>query len=52
MTNYKALKTIVENLNIDNHEELKGKKIEVPVCTHENFALDIKRIEEKIDKLR
>ena len=48
MTNYKALKTIVENLNIDNHEELKGKKIEVPVCTHENFALDIKRIEEKL----
>ncbi len=48
MTNFKVIKKIVENLNIDSHDELKSKKIEVPVCTHESFALDISRLEEKL----
>ena len=27
---------------------MKSKKIEIPVCTHESFALDILRLEEKL----
>ena len=47
-TNYKNVKKLIENLNIDNHDSLKNKKIEIPVCCDESFALDIKRLEEKL----
>ena len=46
--NYKKIKKIIESLHIDNDDALTGKKIEVPVCTHESFALDIVRLEEKL----
>jgi len=47
-TNYKDLKKLIENLNIDNLGSLKNKKIEIPVCIDQNFSLDIKRLEEKL----
>tara|TARA_A100001011_G_C14073005_1_gene741111 strand:- start:229 stop:903 length:675 start_codon:yes stop_codon:yes gene_type:complete len=47
-TNYKDLKKLIENLNIDNLGILKNKKIEIPVCIDQNFSLDIKRLEEKL----
>ena len=46
--NYKELKKIIENLNIDSKNKLKNQKIEIPVCTDENYSLDIKRLENKL----
>ena len=45
---YKELKKIIENLNIDSKDKLNNKKIEIPVCTDENYSLDIKRLENKL----
>ena len=47
-TNFKDLKKLIENLNITNEDDLESKKIEVPVCCDENFALDIVRLEKKL----
>ena len=47
-TNYSNVKKLIENLNIDVEENLKNSKVEVPVCVDESFALDIKRLEEKL----
>ena len=47
-TNFKDLKKLIENLEINNIDDLKSKKIEIPVCCDENFSLDIKRLEEKL----
>ena len=47
-TNFKDLKRLIENLNIDVKNNLKNKKIEIPVCTDEIFSLDVKRLEEKL----
>ena len=51
-TNFKDLKKIIENLNITNEDNLKNKTIEVPVCCDENFALDIVRLENKLNLKR
>jgi KipI family sensor histidine kinase inhibitor len=51
-TNFKNLKKIIENLNITNEDDLENKKIEVPVCCDENFALDIVRLEKKLNLKR
>ena len=51
-TNFKDLKKIIENLNIANEDDLENKKIEVPVCCDENFALDIVRLEKKLNLKR
>jgi len=47
-TNYKNIKKIIENLNINNQVSLESKKVEIPVCSDESFSLDIKRLEEKL----
>ena len=47
-TNYKSLKKIIENLDINIHENLQSEKKEIPICCDESFALDIKRLEEKL----
>ena len=44
-TNFKDLKNAIENLNVTNINDLKNKKVEIPVCTHNKFSLDIKRLE-------
>ena len=51
-TNFKDLKKIIENLNVTNEDDLENKKIEVPVCCDENFALDIVRLENKLNLKR
>ena len=45
---YKELKKIIENINIDSKDKLNNQKIEIPVCTDENYSLDIKRLENKL----
>ena len=47
-TCYKDVKKLVENLNVDTKNNLSNKKIEIPICINESFALDIKRLEEKL----
>ena len=51
-TNFKDLKKLIENLNITNEDDIENKKIEVPVCCDENFALDIVRLENKLNLKR
>ena len=48
-TSFKNLKKVIEGLNVNENDELKNKKIEIPVCCEDNFSLDIKRFEEKLD---
>jgi len=45
-TNFKDLKNVIENLTVASTNDLKNKKIEIPVCIHSNFSLDIKRLEQ------
>ena len=47
-TNFKEIKKKIENLNIDNLDNLKNQKIEVPICTDHIFSLDIKRLEKNL----
>ena len=45
-TSYQNIKKLIENLNIDTNDDLKNKKIEVPMCIDDDFSLDIKRLEQ------
>jgi len=45
-TNFKNIKKLIEGLNVDDHNEFKSKKLEIPICIDESLALDIKRLEE------
>ena len=45
-TNYKEVKRLIENLNVEDHNSLKKKKIQIPVCIDHSFSLDIKRLEQ------
>jgi len=47
-TSFKKLKSLVENLSVNKNDNLENKKVEIPVCSEENFSLDIKRLEEKL----
>jgi KipI family sensor histidine kinase inhibitor len=44
-TNFQDLKNVIENLTVTNINDLKNKKVEIPVCTHDKFSLDIQRLE-------
>ena len=47
-TNFIKLKKVLENMSIDQEENLSRRKIEIPVCCHENLSLDIERLEKKL----
>ena len=44
-TNYDEVKKYIENLEIESSLKLNDKKIEIPVCCHESFSLDVIRLE-------
>ena len=44
-TNFQDLKNVIENLTVTDINDLKNKKVEIPVCIHDKFSLDIKRLE-------
>ena len=46
--NFQTIKKLIENLNVTNDDALESNKIKIPVCCDEKFALDIKRLEEKL----
>ena len=50
--NFQTIKKLIENLNITNDDALESNKIKIPVCCDENFSLDIKRFEEKLQITR
>jgi KipI family sensor histidine kinase inhibitor len=49
ITNFKEIKNIIENLNINEAENVINKKLEIPVCCDTSFSLDIKRLEKKLN---
>ena len=48
-TNFKEVKKLIENLNVNENEDHNSTKIEIPVCCDDQFSLDIKRLEEKLN---
>ena len=50
--NFQTIKKLIENLDITNDDELETNRIKIPVCCDENFSLDIKRLEEKLQITR
>ena len=50
--NFQTIKKLIENLNVTNDDALESNKIKIPVCCDENFSLDIKRLEEKLQITR
>ena len=47
-TNFKEVKKLIENLNVNETQDNNSTKIEIPVCCDDQFSLDIKRLEEKL----
>ncbi len=48
-TNFKNIKNIIENIEIDQKVNLSSNKIEIPICCDEIFSLDINRLEKKLN---
>ena len=48
-TNFKEIKKLIENLNVNETQDNNSTKIEIPVCCDDQFSLDIKRLEEKLN---
>ena len=48
LTNYKKIKDTVENLDISTFKSVKTKKVKMPVCFDDEFALDLERVEKKV----
>ena len=47
-TSYQSIKNLIEKLDIDTNDDLKNKKIEVPICISDDFSLDIRRLEQHL----
>jgi len=50
--NFQTIKKLIENLNVTNDDKLEINRIKIPVCCDEDFSLDIKRLEEKLQITR
>ena len=48
-TNFKEVKKLIENLNVNETQDNNSTKIEIPVCCDDQFSLDIKRLEKKLN---
>ena len=48
-TNFKEVKKLIENLNVNEIQDKNNTKIEIPVCCDDQFSFDIKRLEEKLN---
>ena len=49
ITNFTEIKDKIENLYISEAQKLNNKKLEIPVCCHSSFSLDIERLEKKLN---
>ena len=50
ITNFEKTKKIIENLEIKKNLSISKKKIQIPVCCEEEYALDLKKLERKLNK--
>ena len=50
ITNFEKTKKIIENLEIKKNHSMSKKKIQIPVCCGDEYALDLKRLERKLNK--
>ena len=50
ITNFEKTKKIIENLEIKKNLCISKKKIQIPVCCEEEYALDLKKLERKLNK--
>ena len=48
MTNFKEIKDEIEKLNEKETQKIVNKNLEIPVCCHSSFSLDIERLEKKL----
>ena len=48
--NFEKTKKIIENLEIKKNHSIPKKKIQIPVCCEEEYALDLKKLERKLNK--
>jgi len=51
-TNFNEVKKYIENLDIEASLKINTKKLEIPVCCHQSFSLDIKRLEKILNLSR
>ena len=51
-TNFREIKKLIENENVNEIDKNFVKKIEIPICCEDIFALDIKRLESKLSLKR
>ena len=49
ITNFKRIKEVIENLDINESQKISNKKLEIPVCCDAVFSLDIERLEKKLN---
>ena len=47
--NFQTIKKLIENLNVIDDDKIDSNKFTIPVCCEEEFSLDIKRLEEKLE---
>ena len=50
ITNFENTKKIIENLEIKKNYSISKKKIQIPVCCEDEYALDLKKLERKLNK--
>ena len=50
--NFSELKNKILDLNLKDKLNNEGSKISIPVCCEKEFALDIERLQEKLDKTK
>ena len=48
-TNFKSVKTKIENLELKDFTNIQGKSVNIPICCDDSFAIDIKRLEKKLN---
>ena len=48
MTNFKEIKDEIKKLNEKETKKIVNKNLEIPVCCHASFSLDIGRLEKKL----
>ena len=49
ISNFKKIKEVIENLDINESQKIANKKLEIPVCCDALFSLDIERLEKKLN---
>ncbi len=49
ISNFKKIKEVIENLDINESQKITNKKLEIPVCCDAVFSLDIERLEKKLN---